>query len=44
MYTIIRKDKEELIPSSDIKVGDIIEITANQRVPADCLLLSCSDP
>lgn len=26
-------------PSAQLKVGDIIEITANQRVPADLLLL-----
>lgn len=44
VYTIIRREGENQIPSCDIKVGDIIEITANQRVPADCLLLSCSDP
>ena len=26
-------------PSSDIKVGEIIEISANQRIPADLILL-----
>lgn len=29
-------------PSSNLKVGDIIEINANQRVPADLLLLHTS--
>jgi len=30
-------------PSSDLKVGDIIEVNANQRIPADLLLLYTSD-
>jgi len=30
-------------PSSALKVGDIIEVNANQRVPADLLLLYTSD-
>lgn len=27
----------------DLKVGEIIEIQANQRVPADCILLETED-
>lgn len=26
-------------PSSKLKVGDIIEVTANKRIPADSILL-----
>jgi len=29
-------------PSSALKVGDIIEVNAKQRIPADLLLLSTS--
>ena len=29
-------------PSSNLKVGDIIEVNANQRIPADLLLLYTS--
>lgn len=31
------------IPSSDLKVGQIIEVHANQRIPADLILLHTSD-
>ena len=31
-------------PSSEIKVGDIIEISANSRVPADLILLYTNNP
>ena len=29
--------------SKDIKVGNIIEIKANQRIPADCVILSTAE-
>lgn len=29
--------------SKDIKVGNIIEIKANQRIPADCVVLSTGE-
>jgi phospholipid-translocating ATPase len=32
------------VKSSRIKVGDLIEIKANQRIPADMVLLKTSDP
>ncbi|TBT99464.1 putative E1-E2 ATPase, partial [Hamiltosporidium magnivora] len=31
-------------PSSSLKVGDIIFLKKNQRIPADCLLIKTSDP
>ncbi|KAG8702472.1 putative aminophospholipid-translocase [Ceratobasidium sp. 394] len=31
-------------PSSQLKVGDLVQLTQNQRVPADMLLLRTSDP
>ena len=30
-------------PSSDLKVGDILQLTKNSRVPADLLLVKCVD-
>lgn len=40
MYEIIGKDgKATPIPSSDLKVGDIVKISKDNRVPADILLL-----
>lgn len=33
----------EIIPSSSIKVGDMIFIHPNQRIPADCILLRTSE-
>lgn len=38
-YRKLTKDGLVSTPSSKIKVGDIIEINADQRVPADLLLL-----
>jgi len=32
-----------LIESSELKVGDIIEVLANQRIPADLILLHTLD-
>lgn len=31
-------------PSAQLKVGDLVQLTQNQRVPADMLLLRTSDP
>ena len=31
------------VPSKNIKVGDIIEIEKNVRVPADCVLLKTDE-
>lgn len=31
-------------PSSQLQVGDLVQLTQNQRVPADMLLLRTSDP
>jgi len=35
----LKGDRKELVPSSDLKVGDILEIKANQRIPADLVIL-----
>lgn len=32
------------VPSSKLKVGDLVQLEKNARVPADLLLLRCSDP
>lgn len=32
------------VPSSELRVGDVVRLERNQRVPADCLLLRTSDP
>ncbi|KAH8581608.1 phospholipid-translocating P-type ATPase [Cryptosporidium sp. chipmunk genotype I] len=43
-YRKINKNGVQEIRSSDIKVGDLIEINANDRVPADILFLRTNDP
>ena len=41
---ILRGSNLETVPSSKLKVGDIIEVNANQRIPADLILLYTSEP
>lgn len=43
-YRILRGNRFESISSADLKVGDIIEVVANQRIPADLLILYASEP
>lgn len=43
-YRKITNNEIEEIRSSDIKVGDLIEINANDRVPADILFIRTNDP
>lgn len=42
-YTLLSKSGRSTILSKDIKVGNIIEIKSNQRIPADCVILSTSE-
>ncbi len=42
-YTLVEKSGRREILSKDMKVGHIIEINSNQRIPADCIILSTSD-
>ena len=42
-YTLINKSGKSTILSKDIKVGNIIEIKSNQRIPADCVILNTSE-
>ncbi|KAL9647937.1 hypothetical protein ABK040_008208 [Willaertia magna] len=43
-YNRLKRNGEfELIPSSKIKVGDLIQIETDQRVPADCILLRTTE-
>lgn len=42
-YTLLRKTGKEEVMSMDIKVGDIIEVKSNQRIPADMIILSTED-
>lgn len=44
LYSVIRNGREIYIPSRDIAVGDIIRLVENAEVPADCVVLSTSDP
>ncbi|KAK9173990.1 HAD ATPase P-type family IC family protein [Cryptosporidium meleagridis] len=43
-YRKITRNGIQEIRSSDIKVGDLIEINTNDRVPADILFLRTNDP
>lgn len=40
---MLSKSGRSTILSKDIKVGNIIEIKSNQRIPADCVILSTSE-
>lgn len=42
LYQII--DKSQLVPSKDLKVGDLIKIVKGSRIPADAILLQSSEP
>lgn len=42
-YEKLTVNRTEIIPSSSIKVGDMIFIHPNQRIPADCILLKTSE-
>ena len=43
VYTLINKNGRQEILSKDLKVGQIIEIKSNQRIPADCIILNTSE-
>ncbi|XP_063901502.1 probable phospholipid-transporting ATPase IIB, partial [Zophobas morio] len=43
VYKKLRVESFEEIKSADLKVGDVLLLEMNQRVPADCLLLRTSD-
>lgn len=43
IYKIFKNKKFETVESQELKVGDIILVEKNQRVPADCLLLKSED-
>ena len=40
----LKGDRFELKTSASLKVGDIIEVNVNQRIPADLVLLYSSEP
>lgn len=42
-YECLRKGKLRKISSCDLIPGDIIKVYTKQRIPADLILLSCSD-
>jgi len=41
---ILRDGQEEMVPSSKLRVGDIIEVKASQRIPADLIILYTTEP
>ena len=44
LYRRLRRGGDpEWVPSSDLRVGDLIEVMADRRVPADCVLLHTSN-
>lgn len=42
LYAII--NRSQLVPSKDLKVGDLIKMHKGARIPADCILLQSSEP
>jgi len=42
-YTRLTVDGSERVPSSKISVGDLIVIEADERVPADCILMRTTE-
>ena len=43
VYTRLTAHGTQSVASADIRVGDILRLTTNQRVPADCVLLRAHD-
>lgn len=43
MYRIVHNNETYKIKAADIRVGDIIEIHAKERIPADVVILSTSE-
>jgi phospholipid-transporting ATPase len=43
-YQVIRKGKMITIPSKSIELGDFVIVQRNCEIPADLLLLTCSNP
>lgn len=43
-YRLIRGGQLRRIKSEDIRVGDVLEIHAKERIPADVVILSTSEP
>eukprot|EP01138_Halocafeteria_seosinensis_P003273 gb/GECG01003348.1/.p1 GENE.gb/GECG01003348.1/~~gb/GECG01003348.1/.p1 ORF type:complete len:1398 (+),score=180.54 gb/GECG01003348.1/:1-4194(+) len=43
-YTVVRDGQSVEVQSWEIQVGDILELHEDDEIPADCVLLSSSDP
>lgn len=43
-YRLIRGGQLRTIKSQDIQVGDVLEIHAKERIPADIVIVSTSEP
>ena len=43
-YRLIRGGQLRTIKSQDIQVGDVLEIHAKERIPADIVIISTSEP
>ncbi len=44
MYQILREGGLKSISSASLKVGDMVLIPKNTKIPADCILLRTEDP
>ena len=42
-YKVIVNNDQKLVKSSELKVGDIIYLEKDQRIPADSLLLAADN-
>ena len=43
LYTVLTERGRLLVTSAELRVGQLIEVNANERVPADLVLLHCED-
>ncbi|KAL4496984.1 hypothetical protein ABPG72_002140 [Tetrahymena utriculariae] len=44
LYEVIVKGQIKLIPSMNLKVGQIVKVNLKQRIPADLIILTASEP
>ncbi|XP_068732876.1 LOW QUALITY PROTEIN: phospholipid-transporting ATPase IF-like [Montipora capricornis] len=41
---VIREGRIQDVPSKNVKVGDIVQVSENEEIPCDLVVMSCEDP